>query len=116
MVCRVLHRSYYNNDFLFWRPAVSTEHIDGDRPTYRSYYPDSDKPQLGLRESLTKLLNDCQFANPFVDLERDVGLLIQVLASFYPRPQELRPNCQLQVLESPFYRNKAAGALVLPGL
>ena len=40
---KILHRSYFQNDFIFVRPAVSTEYIENDesekRPTYRSYYP-----------------------------------------------------------------------------
>src|SRR5690625_6989411 len=38
--CRVLHRTYFNNDFIFVRPAVATEYIGGSsKPAYRAYYP-----------------------------------------------------------------------------
>jgi isocitrate dehydrogenase kinase/phosphatase len=41
--CKILHRSYFNNDFIFVRPAISTEYIENDepaaKPTYRAYYP-----------------------------------------------------------------------------
>ena len=40
---KILHRSYFHNDFIFVRPAVSTEYIENDEPTslptYRAYYP-----------------------------------------------------------------------------
>lgn len=40
---KILHRSYFQNDFIFVRPAISTEYIENgepeSRPTYRSYYP-----------------------------------------------------------------------------
>jgi isocitrate dehydrogenase kinase/phosphatase len=40
---KLLHRSYFHNDFIFVRPAVSTEYIENDEPaalpTYRAYYP-----------------------------------------------------------------------------
>ncbi len=39
---KILHRSYFQNDFIFVRPAVSTEYIENEetaRPTYRAYYP-----------------------------------------------------------------------------
>jgi isocitrate dehydrogenase kinase/phosphatase len=43
---KILHRSYFQNDFIFVRPAVSTEYIENDasdtRPTYRAYYPTRD--------------------------------------------------------------------------
>src|SRR5579859_5547230 len=32
--CRILHRNYYHNDFLFVRPALSSEHIDSDPLEY----------------------------------------------------------------------------------
>ncbi len=37
--CKILHRTYFHNKFIFVRPAVSTEHIEADPPSYRSYYP-----------------------------------------------------------------------------
>jgi len=35
-------RRYYNNTFIFGRAAMSTEHLDGDEPAYRAYYPEGD--------------------------------------------------------------------------
>jgi isocitrate dehydrogenase kinase/phosphatase len=29
VACQVLHRRYYHNDYIFWRPAVATEHLEG---------------------------------------------------------------------------------------
>ena len=37
--CRILHRDYYNNAFLFVRPAVATDYLDSRLPSYRVYYP-----------------------------------------------------------------------------
>ena len=37
--CKILHRTYFHNDFIFVRPAISTEYIESDPPAYRSYYP-----------------------------------------------------------------------------
>lgn len=36
--CRILHRTYFHNDFIFVRPAISTEYIESDPPAYRCYY------------------------------------------------------------------------------
>ena len=40
---KILHRSYFHNDFIFVRPAVSTEYIENEesptKPTFRAYYP-----------------------------------------------------------------------------
>ncbi|MBP7419423.1 MAG: bifunctional isocitrate dehydrogenase kinase/phosphatase, partial [Xanthomonadales bacterium] len=41
-VCtKLLHRTYYHNNFIFVRPAVSTEYLDADPPSYRAYYPNT---------------------------------------------------------------------------
>ena len=37
---KILHRAYFQNDFIFVRPAISTEYIEQQgAPTYRAYYP-----------------------------------------------------------------------------
>ena len=32
--CKILHRTYFNNDYIFTRPAISTEYIDSFPPVY----------------------------------------------------------------------------------
>ena len=105
--CRILHRSYYNNDFLFVRPALSTEHIDSDPPTYRSYYPARD----GLRATISRILRDFGLRNPFRDLHRDTRWLLRAMRDHLPRPFALEANHQIQVLSSLFFRNKGAYAI-----
>ncbi len=102
--CRMLHRSYYHNDFIFVRPTLSTEHIDSDPPVYRSYYP----AKYGLRTSINQMLRDFGLRNPFKNLNRDLRLLISALRAHLPRPLHLEANHQIQVLSSLFFRNKGA--------
>lgn len=45
---KILHRSYFNNDYIFARPAISTEYIESYPPVYSSYCPQDD----GLRATL----------------------------------------------------------------
>src|SRR4249919_2320074 len=52
--CRILRRTYYHNDFMFVRPAVSTEYMESDPPSYRSYYP----VKHGLRVVLRQIFDD----------------------------------------------------------
>lgn len=104
VACRVLHRSYYHNDFLFWRPALATDHIECDAPTYRCYYPNI----RGLRHTLYELLSNVDIKRPFADLKRDICFILRRLREYFPQPQQVQPNFQLQVLSSLFYRNKAA--------
>lgn len=104
VACRLLHRRYYRNEYIFWRPAVSTEHLSGEVPTYRCYYPKSEDLQPALKE----MIQDFGLACPFEDLDRDVGYLQRVIDLNTPRKWVRLPNFQFQVLSSLFYRNKAA--------
>ena len=105
VACRVLERTYYKNANIFWRPAVSTEFIDGDKPTYRCYYP----AVQGLRASLRAIVSDFELRLPFEDLGRDLRYLLRALRGQLPRPFKRQPNFQVQVLSSLFYRNKEIG-------
>jgi isocitrate dehydrogenase kinase/phosphatase len=107
VTAKLLHRSYFRNDFIFVRPAVSTEYIENDepgsRPTYRAYYPTKDT----LRETWARIVHNFQLQGEFEDLARDVDNVVQAmvaeLGGFRPRA-----NFQIQVLSSLFYRNKGA--------
>jgi isocitrate dehydrogenase kinase/phosphatase len=107
VTAKLLHRSYFRNDFIFVRPAVSTEYIENDepaaRPTYRAYYPSKDT----LRATWLRIVHNFQLEPPFQDLEGDIEHVLQAmlaeLGGFRPRA-----NFQLQVLSSLFYRNKGA--------
>ena len=107
VTAKLLHRSYFRNDFIFVRPAVSTEYIENEEPaalpTYRAYYPSKDT----LRETWLRIVHNFQLEPAFEDLERDIDHVLQSMMSelggFRPRA-----NFQLQVLSSLFYRNKGA--------
>jgi isocitrate dehydrogenase kinase/phosphatase len=101
---RVLRRPYYGNDYVFSRPAVSTEYLDGDEPSYRCYYP----ARGGLRTMLRQVFADFGLRNPFRDLKGDIAHVIRAFAGLVPRPLKLQPNAQLLVLSSLFFRNQAA--------
>ncbi|NWK78346.1 bifunctional isocitrate dehydrogenase kinase/phosphatase [Aquitalea sp. LB_tupeE] len=102
---RMLHRDYFNNDFIFIRPAISTEYIESDPPCYRSYYPAAD----GLRQVLRQMVRDFAWQLPFACLSRDLarvlGAVKRHFSALWPVPEA---NLQIQVLSSAFYRNKAA--------
>ncbi len=104
VACQVLHRRYYRNEFIFWRPAVATEHLEGEEPAYRSYYP----LQGGLRKNLENILRSFDLVAPWENLQRDLRSLVHALRAHFPRPSRARPNLQIQVLGSLFFRNKAA--------
>ena len=104
---KILHRSYFQNDFIFVRPAVSTEYIEDSepqaQPTYRAYYP----APGSLPETLTELVRDFGLRVPFEDLARDAAYVAAAISAKLG-DVKLRANFQLQVLSSLFFRNKGA--------
>jgi isocitrate dehydrogenase kinase/phosphatase len=104
VACRVLSRAYYDNAYIFFRPAISTEHLEGNEPTYRCYYPAS----LGLRNTLYSIIGSFGLSNPFENLRRDLGFVLRAMREHRGPHLELDPNLQIQVLSSLFYRNHSA--------
>ena len=105
-VCtKLLHRTYFNNDFIFLRPATATDYLERDDtpPTYRVYYPAKD----GLNYTLKRIVTNFQLATPFADLGRDVAMVEARLRDNFGG-ERLEPNHQIQVLANLFYRNKSA--------
>jgi isocitrate dehydrogenase kinase/phosphatase len=102
---KILHRAYFQNDFIFVRPTISTENLEADEiPTYRSYYADAH----GLHGAIRKIVRDFQWQRPFADLERDVSYVYQAIRGYLQGMPNREFNFQIQVLGSAFYRNKAA--------
>ena len=104
---KILHRSYFRNDFIFVRSAVSTDHLENTEPaalpTYRAYYPTKET----LPETWRRIVTNFQLACEFEDLERDVASVMAAVdeqLGIY----RMRANFQIQVLSSLFFRNKGA--------
>lgn len=104
---KILHRTYFHNDFIFVRPAVSTEYIEDNDPaaaaTYRAYYPARET----LSETVARLIDNFRLQRPFEDLPRDARCVAQAMDTRLAHAR-LRPNFQVQVLSSLFFRNKGA--------
>ncbi|HYD77339.1 bifunctional isocitrate dehydrogenase kinase/phosphatase [Ramlibacter sp.] len=104
---KILHRTYFQNDFIFVRPAVSTEYIENDEPaatpTYRAYYPTRET----LHENIVRIITNFQLRRPFEDLDRDARQVLEAMGSRLAHVK-LRANFQIQVLSSLFFRNKGA--------
>mgnify|MGYP001813532194 FL=1 len=104
VVCRFLHRNYYNNENIFWRPGISTEHLHGSSPSYRSSYP----PTQGLRRCLLEAVTGFGLNNRFQNLRRDIRRLENAILEHCGKDWKPQPNYQIQVLNSLFFRSKAA--------
>ena len=104
---RILHRTHFHNDFIFVRPAVSTEYLENEepaaRPTYRAYYPTRET----LAATLERILDNFRLQCPFEDLPRDIARVLAAVNDQLGR-NRLHANFQVQVLSSLFFRNKGA--------
>lgn len=106
----VLHRRYHNNQFIFTRPAVATDYIEGNQLTYRCYYP----KVIGFRQSFRKIFLDFKLDTTLEKPERCVGNVLRELSQWMPElldPQRLEPNFLVQILSSLFFRNQTAYAI-----
>src|SRR5882672_10089425 len=76
---KILHRAYFRNDFIFVRPAVSTEYIENDepasQPTYRAYYP----TKATMRETFLRIVTNFQLQREFDDLGRDIDCVLDAV-------------------------------------
>jgi isocitrate dehydrogenase kinase/phosphatase len=104
---KILDRSYFQNEFIFVRPAVSTEYIESDEldalPTYQAWYPNADN----LADTIVLVIKHFNLTCPFADMQRDAGDILRNVRKRLAH-SKLRANFQIQVLNSLFYRNKAA--------
>jgi isocitrate dehydrogenase kinase/phosphatase len=102
---KILNRTHFHNDFIFVRPAVSTEYIENDEPaalpTYRAYYPTRET----LGDTLVRIIDNFRLQRPFENLERDAGYVLDAIGNRLNQVK-LRANFQIQVLSSLFFRNK----------
>jgi isocitrate dehydrogenase kinase/phosphatase len=107
VTCKILHRTHFHNDFIFVRPAVSTEYIENEeptaKPTYRAYYPTRET----LRAAVERIIGNFQLQPEFEDLGRDVDHVLAAISGELGA-MKLQANFQIQVLASLFYRNKGA--------
>jgi len=104
---KILKRAYFQNDFIFVRPAVSTEYIENEEPkalpTYRCYYPTQDSMLAEVR----RLIEDFDLRVPYENLGRDASLVLAAMRRHFDHVK-LRANFQFQVLSGLFFRNKGA--------
>jgi len=104
---KILHRSYFHNDFIFVRPAISTEYLETDdplaQPTFRAFYPQPGDLAAAVRALLQAFDLRCRFEDIGRDAARVAAAMQRELQGEPPRH-----NFQLQVLSSLFYRNKGA--------
>jgi isocitrate dehydrogenase kinase/phosphatase len=90
--CQMMHRTYFHNDFIFVRPAISTEYIESDPPIYRCYYPN----ESGFRSSIAQVFRDFSWDREFEDLDRDVEYICEASASIWAALPGAKPICRFK--------------------
>jgi isocitrate dehydrogenase kinase/phosphatase len=102
--CRLFDRRYYHNENIFVWPALSTEHLEAEVPTFRCYYPARD----GFAAVICAILESFDFRVPYRDRRRDLRNLLRAIRSRFPRGRNRDQNFQIAVLNAAFYRNNGA--------
>lgn len=102
MFCRLFDKRFYNNNFIFVRPGVSTTFIDIGNPVIAGYYI-KDK---NLEEITKSILNSFSFNKNYENIDRDAQRLAKQLIK---QTNFLEgQSCEIQVISSPFFRRKAS--------
>ena len=104
VACRVLDRTYYRNEYIFWRQAVATEFIETDGVTWKSWYPTRET----LLSTFRTLATSLGLSVPFEDLRRDLRKVLIALREHLPGQRARELNFQVQVLSSLFFRDMGA--------
>ncbi|MCG7897273.1 MAG: bifunctional isocitrate dehydrogenase kinase/phosphatase [Candidatus Thiodiazotropha weberae] len=101
--CRLFDRRYYDNDKIFIESQVDRQGLSERYQVYMSFHLD----EGDLQGCIWDMLSAFYFSLPYENIDRDCKLLADSLieqAGFDRLPKDLR----FDILESPFYRNKAA--------
>lgn len=102
---KLLDKSYFNNQFIFVKPAISTEYIDSEPPVCRSFYPNEN----GLRSFLKGILHHFDWKIPFSNINSDIANILRSAKKYFVNEWPFSEmNLHIQVLYSAFYRNKTA--------
>jgi len=102
--CQLFDRRYYNNSHIFVRPGLSTDVIDMESPAYRSHYPSTE----GIDDTLKTILSSFELDLAWEDFDRDILRLSEAFKPVLNCPEFGSDICQIQVISTLFFRNKAA--------
>jgi isocitrate dehydrogenase kinase/phosphatase len=112
--CGLFHRKYFHNKNIFVETTVNKETLPAPvSSVYESYFP----AQLGLKNTLKKIIKSFNFNAPFENVNRDIRFIIKRFIKQSSHSKHALHEIRLDILKSIFYRNKAAyivGRVVTP--
>ncbi len=100
--CLLFDKRFYNNNFIFVKPSISTTFIDMDDPVIDSHYIKTDQ----LEQTLQGVLTELNFTTSYQDLARDVLRLKEQFVKQLDLSED--ESFELQLVKSTFFRRKAA--------
>ena len=70
---------YFHNDFIFVRPAVSTEYIENDEPAACRPTAPTTRRARRWRDTIVRIVDNFQLQRPFEDLQRDADYVLEAM-------------------------------------
>jgi isocitrate dehydrogenase kinase/phosphatase len=102
--CQLFDRKYYHNDNIFVASTIDRDELAARYRVCMSFQPRA----AGLEHCVWEILSAFYFSIPYEDLDRDVRRIAQAFRESEPEAAAAIEDLRIDVLESPFYRNKAA--------
>jgi isocitrate dehydrogenase kinase/phosphatase len=102
--CQSFERRYYHNDLIFVTTTVDRDALAERYRVYMSFHPRT----AGLEQGIWEVLSAFYFSIPYEDIERDVQRIAEAFRQREPNAEASPDDLRIDVLESPFFRNKAA--------
>ncbi|MEJ2345184.1 MAG: bifunctional isocitrate dehydrogenase kinase/phosphatase [Gammaproteobacteria bacterium] len=102
--CQMFERKYFNNANIFVESVADRRKLVDQYRVYMSFHPKDG----GLHTSVRELLSSFYFSLPFEDLERDTANIVDMFLTHSPLRRAPVDELRIDVLETPFFRNKAA--------
>jgi isocitrate dehydrogenase kinase/phosphatase len=102
--CQLFERKYYHNDNIFVTSTVKRDELAARYQVCMSFHPRA----AGLEHCIWEILSAFYFSIPYEDIERDARRIAEAFREREPRAAAAVEDLRIDVLESPFYRNKAA--------
>jgi len=102
--CHMFHRKYYNNGNIFLESNADVGDLIRRYRLGLSFYPSDGGFAVCVRE----ILSSFYFGLPLEDLERDTRCVMTAFQQYSPLRTVAVAELRIDVLETPFFRNKAA--------
>ncbi|MCG5500550.1 bifunctional isocitrate dehydrogenase kinase/phosphatase [Ectothiorhodospira lacustris] len=102
--CRLFERKYYNNDMIFLESVANRKELAERYRGYLSFHTRDG----GVDTCIWEILSAFYFNLPHTDLAKDVHNIARALEARSKFGPEAMGDLRIDVLEFPFFRNKAA--------